>query len=211
MNDEELQYIYPYPDKVREDFEGLFVGATPQNRIYIIGMICVIISAVLLVAYIFTFNILLIAAAVVFAFGGLKTVKTHLGSEHLCEIAAYETYIELAYFSEADNSVERISLPYTAIVSCKLSTDKYNCATLRYKKEHSGIEVAAQKLYDGSEKKVKKNGRFFFRLNEFSPEQEFFLYIADKLFHTQNDRKEIVRRFGTLETYHAKYIEEEVE
>lgn len=211
MDNEELQYIYPYPEEAKENAESLFVGAEPQTRIYRMGMICVAITTICLASYIVFLSIWCIVASVIVALGGMKMMRDHLGREHFLEIAAYETYIELAYFSEAANTLEWIRVPYGAIKSCKLSTDKYNCATLKYNKDHSGIEIRTQKLYDGTELKAKKSGRFFFRLNEFSPEQEFFLYYADKLFHTKNERKAIVERFGTADMYHAKYIESEDE
>lgn len=211
MDNEELQYIYPYPEEARENAESLFFGAEPQTKVYRIGMMCVALTAISLASYMFLFNVWCIIAAAVFALGGIKYMREHVGREHLIEIAAYKTHIELSYFSEAANTIEWISVPYAAIRSCKLSTDKYNCATLKYSKKHSGIEVKAQKLYDGSEIKAKKNGRFFFRLNEYTPEQEFFLYYADKLFHTKNDRKAIIARYGTANIYHEKYIEAEEE
>lgn len=208
---EELQYGYPYPDELKEEYESEFIRVFSPVRLYVITAICIFIATFCLVMFMIYGGLVTPVVGAVALFAAAYVMRTKTDNAHLLEMYAYESYIQFDYYSAADDRKYHLSLSYPAIISCKIDEDNYTSVKLTFRKGKENFDFSVTRLSDGKEIDKSKKTSLFIRLNEGTPEQEFFLYIAPKLFKVHNDHSKINKRFGSHENFRKIYYGENLE
>lgn len=208
---EELQFGYPYPDDLREEYEAEFIRVSSPIRLYVIAAICIVLASVCFVLFWFFGGLLLPIAGAAALFAAAYVIRSKTDTAHLLVIQAYETFIMLDYFNAADDRKYHLSLPYSAIKSCMLDEDNYTSVKIGFRKGKENYALHVSRLSDGKEIDKSNKTSLFIRINEGTPEQEFFLFIAPKLFRMNNSRAKITKRFVSHNDYRSVYYGETVE
>ena len=208
---EQLQFGYPYPDDVRNDLESEFSRVSSPIRLYVIAVICIALAAGCFVLFLIFGGLITPVIGAAALFGAAYVVRSKTNNAHLLEISAYETYIELDYYNAADDRKIHLSLSYPAIKSCMIDEDNYTTVKLIYRPGKEHYEKKVIRLSDGRSIDKSKQTTLFLRLNEGTPEQEFFLFLAPKLFKMTNSRAKINKRFGSHDNYRKVYYGEDIE
>ena len=206
--EEELLFGYPYPDEIRMETENNFTVIPSSKRAVVIALICLMISGAALILFAIKMSVYTLLISIAAIYTALYIIRNKTSSEHLLEISAYETYMELQYFDCFSDRISYYRLPYKSIVSCKIDDGKYNSVKLILNYNHPGFEQKTRDISSRKDVSSPLKSTLFFRLNEGSPEQEFFLYIAKELFTVSNPRGKIIKHMGTREYFRQKYYSE---
>lgn len=206
--DEELQYGYP-ADESQIDYE-LIQEQYKVNRTF---KVRVIILALAFMTFFFLYSLTLIqlllyTSIIIGACEGVTLIGFKKVNSHFLSINAYETYIDLAYYSSNREYCSYAHLLYNDIYSMNLGGKNYDKVTLSFVNK-SGKSYIKNIYKDGSEKlsvNVKTENFYSCDLNVNSGEQGFFIYYADRLFQTKmsdKKKKKLRNIFGDEEDYYG--------
>lgn len=201
---EELQYGYPAD---MDDLDLDVIQYHYNNNQRLKKRICLLTAMVMFLILVYCITLSSIAGtavliSVVFEiifFSLFKKIKSHA-----LVIEAYESYIDLQFYTSEHSYSTNAHLLYSDIMALNLS-DKYDKVTVSYV-NRSGKSYVRQVGADGTEqaRKPKLDNFFSAELNPYTPEQGFFLYYAHKLFDVkinQKARKKILKKFGDEEMF----------
>lgn len=201
---EELQYGYP-ADMDDLDLDVIQYHYNNNQRFIKRIILLTAIVMILILVYCITLSSIAGAALIICVvcdiifFSLFKKIKSHA-----LVIEAYESYIDLQFYTSEHSYSTRAHLLYSDIMALNLS-DKYDNVTISYV-NRSGKSYVRLIGADGTEqaRKPKHDNFFSAELNPYTPEQGFFLYYAHKLFDVkinQKTRKKILKKFGDEEMY----------
>lgn len=204
---EELQYGYPYSEELRDELEAEFSYVDSPKRLYIIAVICVALATGCFVLFAIFGNLLLPVAGAILLASAVYVVNQKTKNIHLLEIEAYETYMKLDYYNTSDDRKIQLELLYKNVVRFKMDEDNYTSVKIEYKVGKQHFSRNDTRLSNGSTIRVTKNNqeKVFLRLNEGTPEQEFFLFVAPYFCTSENNRTKINKRFGSHDHYREIY------
>lgn len=213
---EELQF--GYPAEKRKDIEDLLIVQSAKWKKGTLMLFIALFSFL----FFFTmtlyyqsgtvhtiFMILSLISLLVFIIQYKFKTSANRIAHFLC-INAFETYIDLDYFSTYNTAYHtHAHLLYSDIQGVHFGKS-YNSTKMDYGKIHftyynkSGLTFVKRYDQQGKEYPPVKDCFISFELNKNTPEQGFFFYTAHKLFKVDYNRKKIVKKYGDEDCFYSE-------